>query len=111
MKTKEELNALKEEVETLNKKLAELNEEELEQVAGGISPIPLDPGDIPKFPWITDHSQSYCEVMHYINIGDSGAAERRISVYGRSFKPGEWDEVIEAFEKKFGRYPRLPLFR
>ena len=35
MKTKEELNALKEEVETLNKKLAELNEEELEQVAGG----------------------------------------------------------------------------
>lgn len=35
MKTKEELNALKEEVETLNKKLAELNEEELEQVTGG----------------------------------------------------------------------------
>ena len=35
MKTKEELNALKEEVETLNKKLAELSEEELEQVAGG----------------------------------------------------------------------------
>ena len=35
MKTKEELNALKEEVETLNKKLAELNEEELAQVNGG----------------------------------------------------------------------------
>ena len=35
MKTKEELNALKEEVETLNKKLAELSEEELKQVAGG----------------------------------------------------------------------------
>ena len=35
MKTKEELNALKEEVETLNKKLAELNEEELAQVSGG----------------------------------------------------------------------------
>ena len=35
MKTKEELNALKEEVETLNKKLAELTEEELEQVTGG----------------------------------------------------------------------------
>ena len=35
MKTKEELTALKEEVETLNKKLAELTEEELEQVAGG----------------------------------------------------------------------------
>ena len=36
MKTKEELNALKEEVETLNEKLAELTEEELAQVAGGM---------------------------------------------------------------------------
>ena len=35
-KTKEELNALKEEVETLNKKLAELTEEELAQVSGGV---------------------------------------------------------------------------
>ena len=39
MKTKEELNAQKEEVETLNKKLAELNDNELEQVAGGMSEI------------------------------------------------------------------------
>ena len=35
MKTKEELNALKEEVETLNKKLRELTEEELAEVTGG----------------------------------------------------------------------------
>lgn len=35
MKTKEELNALRNEVEALNKKLAELNEEELEQITGG----------------------------------------------------------------------------
>ena len=35
MKTKEELNALKEEVETQNRKLHELTEEELEQVSGG----------------------------------------------------------------------------
>ena len=35
MKTAEELNALKEEVETLNKKLAELTAEELAQVSGG----------------------------------------------------------------------------
>ena len=35
MKTKEELNALKEEVDTLNKKLAELTEDELKQVSGG----------------------------------------------------------------------------
>ena len=37
MKTVEELNALKEEVETLNKKLAELSEEELAQVSGGVA--------------------------------------------------------------------------
>ena len=37
MKTKEELNALKEEVETLNSKLAELSEDELKQVSGGVS--------------------------------------------------------------------------
>lgn len=35
MKTKEELNAIKEEVDALNKKLAELTEEELKQVTGG----------------------------------------------------------------------------
>ena len=36
MKTKEELNALKEEVETQNKKLHELDDEQLAQVAGGV---------------------------------------------------------------------------
>ncbi len=35
MKTPEELNVLKEEIETLNKKLAELTKEELAQVTGG----------------------------------------------------------------------------
>ena len=35
MKTAEELKSLKEEVEALNKKLAELSEAELEQVNGG----------------------------------------------------------------------------
>ena len=34
-KTKEELNALKEEVEALDKKLRKLTEEELKQVVGG----------------------------------------------------------------------------
>ena len=34
-KTKEDLNALKKEVETLNKKFAELTEEGLEQATGG----------------------------------------------------------------------------
>ena len=35
MKTKKELNTQKEEVESLNKKLAELTDEELELVTGG----------------------------------------------------------------------------
>lgn len=35
MKTQEELNALKEEVETVSRKLHELTDEELEQVTGG----------------------------------------------------------------------------
>ena len=35
MKTKEELNALKEEVEELNRKLTELTDDELNEVCGG----------------------------------------------------------------------------
>ena len=38
MKTKEKLNALKEEVETVNEKLHELTDEELAQVSGGVLP-------------------------------------------------------------------------
>ena len=38
-KSKEELNALKEEVESVNEKLAELTPEELETVNGGNVPI------------------------------------------------------------------------
>ena len=37
MKTKEELNVIKEEVESVNKKLHELTEEELAQVTGGLA--------------------------------------------------------------------------
>ena len=39
MKTKEELNEIKEEIEKLDTKLQELTEEELEQVTGGGKPI------------------------------------------------------------------------
>ena len=38
MKTKEELNKLKEEVEAVNEKLAELTPEEIAQVSGGLAP-------------------------------------------------------------------------
>ena len=37
-KSKEELNKLKEEVEAVNEKLAELTPEEIAQVSGGIGP-------------------------------------------------------------------------
>ena len=37
MKTKEELNTLKNEVESVSRKFSELTEEELEQVIGGIT--------------------------------------------------------------------------
>ena len=47
MKTKEELSALKEEVKTLNKKLAELSEDELKQVTGGAYPSPKVVEDYP----------------------------------------------------------------
>lgn len=37
MKTKEELDAIKEEIASLNKKLSELSEEELKEVTGGVN--------------------------------------------------------------------------
>lgn len=40
MKTKEELNTLKNEVETMNEKMSEMTEDELAQVSGGST---LDP--------------------------------------------------------------------
>lgn len=42
MKTKEELNALKKEVKAVREKLAELTEEELAQVVGGLSDSSFD---------------------------------------------------------------------
>ena len=49
MKTKEELNALKEEVETVSKKLAELTEEELAQVSGSVGVPPELVFEYPAF--------------------------------------------------------------
>lgn len=47
MKTKEEMNALKEEAETVNKKLSELSEKELVQISSGT----LGPGYEDSFPY------------------------------------------------------------
>ena len=49
MKTKEELNALKKEVETVNKKLHDLTDEELDQVSGGFWVNPLIGVDLDKW--------------------------------------------------------------
>lgn len=67
MKTKEELASLREEVETLNRKLAELTEEELEQISGGfIPPLPVrSSGDERAFNGTSDGSS---HVVH-LNIG------------------------------------------
>ena len=43
MKTKEELNALKEEVEALRKKLMDLSEEDLAEFSGGLIPEMVGP--------------------------------------------------------------------
>ena len=49
MKTKEELNALKEEVETVSRKLHELNDKELAQVSGGLAPdLVIKPAGCPS---------------------------------------------------------------
>ena len=41
MKTKEELNAIRSEVEALGRKLCELTEEELQQISGGFDMPPI----------------------------------------------------------------------
>ena len=45
-KTNEELNTIKEEVESVSKKLHELTEEELAQVSGGVAPTVLAGGTV-----------------------------------------------------------------
>ena len=57
MKTKEELNALKEEVETVSKKLHELTEEELAQVSGGASKDDNEPFGDPSRPQSDRHRE------------------------------------------------------
>ena len=55
-KTQEELNVLKNEFESLSKKLAELSEDELEQVTGGVDFIISkdDPHYVPERYFDTD---------------------------------------------------------
>ena len=59
MKTKEELNALKEDVETLNRKLAELSEDELKEVVGGVN-------------WLKDESINSGDTHTWYGIENQG---------------------------------------
>ncbi|MDO4983503.1 MAG: bacteriocin [Eubacteriales bacterium] len=71
MKTKEELNALKEEVETVSRKLAELSEEELSQVTGGI----INDKDDQSCPFCgqkIQHQYFYCHLMECIKKNARG---------------------------------------
>ena len=53
MKTEEELNAIKEELEALSRKLHELTNEELEQVSGGSGKSDYEvPVYTPELEWI-----------------------------------------------------------
>ena len=54
MKSKEELNALKEEVETQDEKIKELTDEELAQVSGGVGTYGVTVRMNPVCPGIND---------------------------------------------------------
>ena len=80
MKTAEELNALKEEVETLRGKLAELSEEELAQVKGG----------------------SAIEIYYFIEIGDEFRARRFFRNQINDLTDSEKQRIRREFYNKFG---------
>ena len=69
MKTPEELNTLKNEVETLNKKLSKVSEEKLTQVSGGV------PGFVVK------HNLPDCEANDLIpmekHLGDNSEEDEK----------------------------------
>ena len=86
MKSSEELNALKEKVETLNKKLAELTEDELKQVSGGDIEITCD------------------LIMQYIDAGNERMAAGYFNLAQYRLASSELALIRMTFLSKFG-YP------
>ena len=86
MKKKEELNALKEEVETVNQKNRVLSEAEQEQVSGGDMEITVD------------------LIIEYINAGDERNAAGYFNLAKYRLAPMEQYRIRMAFLDKFG-YP------
>ena len=91
MKTKEELEALKKEVETLNKKLTELSDDELKEVTGGLHDLPKpkpdekyvlssNPGTNAVFPIIfagtNDQGGMQAKIDNIIKIDDDGFSQK-----------------------------------
>ena len=83
MKTQEELNAIKEEMKAMDKKLAELTEDELEQVTGGAVPegIPIQTivnvgeKDV-KFSISPSHSEPEVPYHSHTHSGSGGGGSK-----------------------------------
>ena len=91
MKTKEELNALKKEVEILNKKLAELTEDELSIVTGGVDfDLPDSSVKVEVGKWYKKVNENDCppsptpflrSTCHWYCAEDLGGKKFRFEVY------------------------------
>ena len=84
MKTKEELNALKEEVETVNRKLHELTEEELAQVSGGVGTEGVHVCDCGYLYVSPEHCSSKCPC--YVPAGTAGYLNAFCDFYMKGIK-------------------------
>ena len=89
MKTAEELNALKAEVDILKKKLAGLTDEEMVQVNGGCG---------------ADLYTPYVEIIMAIEDGDAERAKRKFRIYFEDFSESQRTTLRFLFMEKFG-YP------
>ena len=97
MRTKEELNALREEVEALNRKLAELTEDELALVAGGGAEHRAPP-----------HVTIQCEVcgVFFETVATGDETKLRVCPKCREYYTGQWKPAdpggrISRYRKRF----------
>ena len=102
MKTSEELNTLKNEVETKNKKLTELSEEELTQVSGG------------GWGWEEEFKQGYNDLQHGLDVAaylgefnqklmNEGKEQARKYYNSIKSELNDWDKAL--FQDMFGSDP------
>ena len=102
MKTKEELNALKEEVETVSRKLHELTEEELAQVSCGNSGVYGGSGTgIPK-PDLSHQKKTYGLGSTDLKEFDGGSSYTSLKEFdgGSSYTSSILENAAENYETK-----------